>query len=501
MILAFAFLASLPSAVSAQSGKVGAAFDREARAIVVLKDAQERLARIEKLAARDGLTEIEEVVAESLRATTLASLGRNAEVVAAVEKLVAKYPRSAPTRLAEAQVAFYQNDYAKSARSIILASEIDPAVVNMIPVYELTIIFSWLKSQDRRAQSTALARRLFDAGWNNGSARFRSMLALDVIEENLTRGEFASAGRYVPMITDPATFARILSERSFAPVRPAARDWAGARLEKQWPIYLERTRSAWLQTRGPETAADYAAALEAAGHYRTLVDTFMPRFSRPLDPDRDMLWIFVAGPVARALAAQDRWEEAFAFLDRASKVWPPSFGANAINIDAARAQLRLNKGDYATAARLFEALIIQADAAENQVTPQTRATIEVYRLCALHRAKQKDVGGEAQALAAQWANRKPDTLAWLQLCLGKRDRALATWTAAVANPLVRTDAVRYIQPRSTLGPNSAFVREMRAAEIDLSNDPALRAAIRPFGDRLAFTISERAPAEAPAQSR
>lgn len=140
-------------------------------------------------------------------------------------------------------------------------------------------------------------------------------------------------------------------------------------------------------------------------------------------------------------------------------------------------------------------------AAEGEVTPQTRAAVDAYRLCALHRSRANDVSREALALSAEWALREPSTVAWLQLCLGRKDDALKTWRAALANPQVRTDAVQFIQAREDIGPDSDFARELRAAEASLAEDPGLQAAFRPYGARLGWTLRQIAPKETIPQSR
>ncbi len=182
-----------------------------------------------------------------------------------------------------------------------------------------------------------------------------------MIDGHLDKGDQAGAGRYVPMIADPLSFVKIFSEKRFEGLRPAARDWAGTRLEKQWPIYLDQRRASWQRSGSPEAAADYAAALATAGHHATLVKIFLPIFDRKLDPHEDELWVFVVAPLANALAIEGRWDEAFALFDRASKTWPASWGANAINIDGVRARYRLTKGDFTMSVAMFDEVLEQAN--------------------------------------------------------------------------------------------------------------------------------------------
>ena len=476
-------------------------FARDIQSVIAVNDPSVALPKLEAMTRRRDLSEQQSMTVAVIRISSLQILGRGTEAMSIGEEMIVGRPQSADAQLVMATAAFAASNYERSAQAIRRASELEPDVVNRIQVYELSIIISWLKSQDKLGEATALAQRLFDAGWDNGGPRFRSMLALDVIEEHLSDNDPTGAGRYVPMIADPGTFAKIFSERRFAGVKAAALDWAGSRIEKQWPVYLERVHGKWSQFGGPEQASDYAAALSLAGHDKTLVDTFLPIFDRTLNPDEDVLWVFVVAPVARSLASLGRWNEAFALFDRASKIWPPSYGANAINIDANRARYRMLKGDFTTAVRLYDALLDQVKAAEKEVTPQTRAYIDAYRLCSIHRARQGDVTVAANALSAQWTMREPNIISWLQLCIGKRGDALKTWQAALANPQARTDAVAYIQDLSDIGPKSVFVTEMRAAIIDLKDDPQLRAAVQPYGERLGWTLQEAAPREVVAQSR
>lgn len=490
-----------PATQSSEMPISDADFARELRTIIATREPAVGLPRLETLSRRQGLSNRQKAVVANMRVSALVALTKIVEARNVAEQLVRELPQSAEAHLILAHVTSAANDYSATADAISQASQLDPAIVNQIKVYDLSIVFSWLKSEDKLDRATALAQRLFDAGWDNGGPKFRSRLALDVVEEHLAKGDNISAGRYVPMIADPNVFAKILSEKRFAAVRSAAQDWAGARLEKQWPVYLQRTRATWLKSGSAESAADYASALSLAGHHKTLVDTFLPVFDRALDPNEDHLWIFLVSPLANALATLGRWDEAFALLDRASKTWPSSWGANAINIDANRAKYRLLKGDFTVALQLFDAVLGQIKTFESEVTPQTSATISAYRLCAVHRSGKAGVTAEARQLADQWTMREPHTVSFLQLCLGQREDALNTWRTSLANPQTRTDVVQFIQPRSDKGPDSIFAREIKTGEDWVAGNPTLRAAVLLFGDRLNWSLQETAPKESEAQSR
>nr|MBA3403992.1 hypothetical protein [Gemmatimonadaceae bacterium] len=102
---------------------------------------------------------------------------------------------------------------------------------------------------------------------------------------------------------------------------------------------------------------------------------------------------------------------------------------------------------------------------------------------------------EAKPIVDEWGTRQPETVARLQLCLGKREDALHTMIASLANPLSRTDVVRFIQPQPAWVHSSAFAREMKSEEDWLRANPALHYAVSPFGTRLDWTMSELAPKE------
>lgn len=489
-------IAAAPGYSQLRSKVEDGSFGRELYAIVSsTTDPKEGLAKLEALAAKPGLTTDQRTQVEGIRVNALAALKRNSEARALAEALVKERPDLPERHLILANAAFAADDFPATAKALMAASLRQPDVVNQLPEYEIMLLANQLDSASEHHLLAAFGQRLFDAGWEKGRVGLRSTLAMDVIAELIENGRAVDANRYLPLVATPTAYSRLLTERRFEPIRKDAADWAGPHLEKQWPIYLERTKRAWLADRSPDTAADYANALKLAGHNRTLVDTFLPQLSRKLDPDADDLWIFLYPSVADSLAALGRWDETFALLDAGLKVWSVGDTANSINISGNRARLRLFKGDFALAARLFDEVLKEAEPVAVEVTPQTLALIRSYKTCAQHQAGGEDVRASAERLASEWGAREPTMVAWMEMCMGQRDEALKTLITALDNDEGRPQVLAFAQPKSDTSVDSNFARAMAAAMDSLARDPALLKAARNYGERRSWRIRDGAPAE------
>jgi tetratricopeptide (TPR) repeat protein len=492
------FVCTMATAAPAQvhSKIADSDFGRELSDIVrTSRDAATALPRLEGLSRWPGLDQQQRMQVDGMRVRALSGLKQHAEAQTIAKAIVDTQPDLPDGHLILANAAFAAEDFPATAKALMAASLLQPDIVNQLPAYEIQLLAHQLKTGGERELLAAFAQRFFDAGWDKGNISTRSTLARDLILSLIEKGQVRDATRYLPLIVSPASYASIIADKRFAPIRAAVEEWAGPRLEKQWPIYLEKTRRAWLADRTQEAAADYVTALDLAGHNRTIVATFAPELSRAFEPREDELWIFVFPTVTRALAALGRWDEAFALLDRADKTWPAAWGANSINISGNRARLRLLKGDFEAAARLFSAVLDQAKPVALQVTPQTMANLKGYQLCAQHQMGGGDTGGEAERLAAKWGKREPANIAWVQLCLGQRDQALKTLISALQDDEGREATVGFMQPKSDTTVDSDFARKMAEAIDSLSRDPALVEAARQYGERRTWKLRDSAPPE------
>ena len=469
-------------------------FRGEVSAILRLTEPGEALPRLERLTSQPGLSDQQRLIAMSLRVNALIGSDRIADAQSLAEALVRSYPDNPHSHLTLANALFAADDYAGLADAVIKASELRADVVKEFDPYDLRLVMVQLKAARDEDRVRAFARRLLDAGWDIGSAQFQSEVAYDAIEGALANGDTASASRYVLQISSPTTLAKILTEKRFEPLRPVAEDWAGEKLEKQWPVYLERTRAAWLKEGTPESGAEYASALVWAGHDRTLVAAFLPIFEGQLDARKDYMWLFVVPTLARALARLGRWDEAFKLYDQASLLWPPGTDDNALNISANRAVLRLLHGDFDRAARMFEDVLKEAGAASNGLTPQPRVLIKSYDICARHQLGS-DASHEARQLETDWAIRFPSAISRMQICLGRPDKALETWIKALGDPDSRSDVVEFAQPRIDDSPDSDFARTLARETEKIAKDGRLIHAVSEYGRRRTWAVSDAAPTE------
>lgn len=466
--------------------------------IVRTEDLGKHLTELDTINDTFALTARQRLGVLWLKNATLLAMERYRDALKLAENTVRQFPDYPESYQMLADAAFWNDDFAMSADALIEVSRRNVELVNQFDSYSIRVIANQLASKYDEKRSRTFARRMFDAGWVTGGVSLRSGMGLNALEDALEDGDLVSANRYLMQISSPATLARILTETRYAQLHAAAKDWAGDKLEKQWPIYLEQTRSAWLKSRTPEAAQDYVRALQLAEHDRTIVNTFLPILNGELDPERDYMWKFIVAPVASALAQFGRWDEAFALHDRLAAIWVPGQDVNSINISASRAVLRLQKGDFAEAAGLFDAVLKEAEPYATDVTPQTMVLIKSFRLCARHHSG-RETSQEADRLASEWAKRLPGTIARLQVCLGQTDKALQTWIGGLEDPDARSEVIAFAQPRSDGVLDSDFARKWDQAVDDISRNDLLVRAVSQYGVRRSWKINDGAPREVPAE--
>lgn len=453
------------------------------------------LAKIDDILKRPSLSPKQKVIVASFRISTLYKLARGAEAKQVAVDLAIAQPGDPFSHMLVAEMAFYNSDFAATSDAISRATMLQPDLADWFDPYSLIIIFTQLESARDTGRKLALARRLFDAGWDRGDVDLRSGLAVDVMADLLNRGSATAGQNYIRYVEQPSDLAKLLSEHRYAPLRISIEDWAGPRLEKQWPIYLDRTRREYQRKSTPESAQGYARALQLAGHHDTLIQTFLPVFERKLDADEDELWVFLISMVAEGLAHRGRWEEAFALFDRAAQIWPAGRNANSINISSNRARLRLMRGDFDYASKLFDQVIAEAAPVESEVTPRTMALIMAYRTCARHQLGSANARTQAKELARDWSVRDPSSIAWMWLCLGDQDEARKAWLTGLADKDGPSELLAFTQPRSDTDYDSDFARLMHKELGELSDDPALVAAASKIGVRRRWKLRDYAPSE------
>lgn len=442
-------------------------------------------------AARQGLTAKQRLLILSVRTARLVEANAPTQAIKLSRAETLAYPDDPFPQMILAQAAYAANDYSTVANAVIAALRLQPDLVGQLSSYELKVLFDRLAIAKQDDLSNALARRLFDAGWTTGYVGLRSSAARALVADLLEKGDVTASRRYVVEVQIPAALAMMLSDNRYAPLHPTIADWAGPRLEKQWPIYLAEAKRAF-ENEGSAAAADeYASALISAKQDSTLLATFFPFAEQQFTKTEDEEWLFTIAKVASSLARQGRWDDSFASLDRASKLLDED-SQNAVNISANRARLRLMKGDFEAASKLFVPVIVEAKAHE-AVGPSTMAWLESYRLCATHRHGSDQAKADASRLSASKSKKEPGALAWMWLCLGQPAAARDSWLSAVDDPDKLAMLLAYLQPDGDVTYDSAFALEMDRAAEGLRKDPALRSAVAKAGNIRSWLIADAAP--------
>jgi tetratricopeptide (TPR) repeat protein len=428
------------------------------------------------------------------RAAALGAEDRQRDAEDAVAESIRLLPQySAPLLLASQLSAF--NDRADMGSDyLIRASRIDPSIVSQLGDYEVGNILRRLGEANDRKRTLALSERLLEIGWNRGSYRTVSSMAMNVIEARVDRGDAAGAAALVPKIVSPDSFARLMTEKKFDPLAAAVEAWAGRSLEKQGPIFLDQAQAEWEASNDFEAGLGYARALASAGHDRTLVATFLPLFHRPMDPEQFQL-LFIAVPVANALARQGRWDEALGVFDKALATWPEGETANALNLTANRGRLLFFRGDFAGALAQLDKDLANAAKWGGQVNIQALTTMHLYRACALEQLGRRPDAVTSSAIVTGRKAADPTGFAYLQLCRDDPGFARAALMQALGEPETRDQVIAWIQPTDEETFDSPFARTMAEKKRQLKADEALIAAVAKYGRILPRPINASAPPE------
>lgn len=146
----------------------------------------------------------------------------------------------------------------------------DPVSVRSFDDYEIGNVIRRLQvaRDDRRVRG--LSDRLLEINRVGQRLGNQSSLALSAIERRVLDGDIAGGRALIPKLLVPDHSASLLRERAYSALWPDVEKWAGARLEKQWPLYLNEARERWSASRDTLALSDYAGALSLAGHHKTI---------------------------------------------------------------------------------------------------------------------------------------------------------------------------------------------------------------------------------------
>jgi tetratricopeptide (TPR) repeat protein len=426
------------------------------------------------------------------RASILLSADRYSEAADAIEESIRLLPGYSGPLLAAASIYAYSNQPGKGADYFLRASQIDPATVRMVDDYEIQNIVRRLRYAREKDRSDAISDRLLEIGWIGSDIGSRSGLAKDAIERRLSNGDVEGARALVSKLLIPSHSYSLLVNKDFSAVWPDIESWAGPQLHRQWATYLREARDRWAASKNVSTVRDYATALIAAGHDRTVIRDVLPHFNRRLERNEDQDLQFVVTGVAGALAREGRWEEVQQLFERAQEVWPlSSENVNSLNITANWARYLMFQGKYATAlAKMDQAIGL---ATKWQVNPDAVAAMHHYRACMLHELGRGEEAGVSVAIAT--SVEFPDDVAELNLCTGNPGAARRIFEEALKSDTTRTSMLLWAQKNSVRTMPSDWDRKMHARINEIRSDPKLRTEVDKVGRILPYALRDGAPPE------
>ncbi|WP_158274648.1 tetratricopeptide repeat protein [Sphingosinicella humi] len=467
---------------------------RLAAAIDGDESAEESLASLDRLLAELTRPTRLRGIVQFVRAGLLTQQQEELEGREAIRESIRLLPGYSGPLFFASQLYAFTDQPGPATDYLLRAIEIDPVLVNVIGDYEIGNLLRRLAeaSDDRRAE--ALSERLLESGWSQGRSSTISSMAMRVLEARLDRGDVQGAAKMVPKLVTPSGFARLLTRKKFLPLREHVFDWAGPRLEKQWPIYLDQARAEWEVSHDLDAGLDYAQALAAAGHDATLAATFLPLFQREISA-ADYRLIFIAPVVATGLARLGRWDEAFDLFEHALRVWPAGESALAINLTGNRAKLLASRGEFEAAVTAFDKVLEEAARWGGEVNGGALRAIHLYRACALEQLGRTDTDMISMAIVAQRRAIEPISFVYLQLCANDLESARETFLNALKNEATRGDVIGVMQPADEEPLDSAFSRTMAERWRRLRSDKRLIAAVREYGTILSEPVNAGAPDE------
>ena len=214
----------------------------------------------------------------------------------------------------------------------------------------------------------------------------------------------------------------------------------------------------------------------------------------PPDPEAEEDLIFVASPLAGALARQGRWADVDAMFVKALKVWPLDSGANALNLASNRAAYLFRAGRTRDGLKQMDEALAAAPRWGEQVNADAVRAMHWHRACGLAMAGRKVEA--PPSIAAVLGHNRASSKASLRLCMDDREGAKRELLDALRDPDRQDQVVSFLQPVNQPSSRSRHSELLHARHKALRIDSELVKGAAPYGRVLSFRISEGAPAEA-----
>lgn len=427
------------------------------------------------------------------RAGLLLGLDRFQAAKEAIEESIRLLPDYSAPLIVAASIFTYANDPGRGADYLLRASRIDPGMVARVDDYEIDNVMRRLSVAREKRRMEALSDRLLEIGWIGSKLSSRSTLVRQAIERRLTDGDLESARSLVPKLLLPSDSYALLTNNQAKAIWADLETWGGRRLEKQWAMYLGEARDRWSASKQVTASLDYASALRAAGHDKTIIRDLLPVLSRKLDPREDQDAVFLVHGVAGALAREGRWQEMEALFERTQRVWPLGSEANALNIAANQAGYLLAIGQPEEGLRKIDAVL--SETRKWEINADALAAMQHTRACILHELGRAAEAKVAAAMAA--AVQYPADVAYMHLCMGDTAAARQALLKGLESPTLRQNVLGFFQKNDHRMIPSDYARRQSARVEALKADPALLARVADYGRVLPFAANEGAPLERP----
>lgn len=426
-----------------------------------------------------------------LRADTLDTNEEYASAMAAISESVRLLPDHSAPLIAATNIYTFSNQPGLGADFLLRASQKDPESVRLIDDYEINALMGRLMLHRDRRRLGMLSDRLLEINWVGQDLGSSSALAEDAIKRRLENGDVTGARALVPRLVVPSHSRSLLTMNAYRRIWPDIEKWSGAKLERQWAIYLKEASNRWKASKGARASRDYVRALGMAGHDRILIRDLLPLFEK-VDADEDFRMVFVVAPLAAALARENRWDEVEALFARAEKIWPLGSDANALNIAANRASHLLQAGRPGEALTKMNLAIGDASKWGTGVNRDALGAMHRNRACALFELGR---GSEAGLSSGMAINVGPTSAAALHLCSGNMAAARHALLEGLKSETERESVIGFAQLSEDRPHAGPYARKIQARREALKKDPKLRSEIAKYGRVLPFRLADGAPPE------
>jgi hypothetical protein len=246
------------------------------------------LAELEKMLALIPQPTRFRAIIQGARAQLLDRLRQTEKSRSAIAEAIQLLPDSPGPKLLGTQIYLFSGDPILAADLWLAASKQSPDIARLQTTYITNALLGRLDDiGDHHADQ--IRARLIEIGYGNAQA-----YALPVIRSRIKVGDLAGAQQLLPYLLRPKDFADLLADRKFAALWSNIERFAGARLERQWPIYLNRTKGRWEADHSLDAGMEYVRALEDVDDPSAIVDQLLPALASDVDQKNDFKAQFLA---------------------------------------------------------------------------------------------------------------------------------------------------------------------------------------------------------------